>query len=166
MARKLTPSVVRRIRKLHEQGRNRAEIAAEVNVSTGSVSNALKQTSTPAQLEPPAPPAPDVEPGAVPTPVELRRWLGDSIRAAMPRARGGDLAAARLVAMMGALLARVTPKNDGEPDGVFVTTAAMEDAAEHTRAQLHRMLGRALDQQAELPKCHACGAPVAERGAP
>lgn len=152
MARKLTVSVVRRIRKLAASGATVREIAAKVGVSRGSVSNALGDSPSPKRPVPavqvPAPPA-DGDPAVPvepPTPEEFRAYLSQQLHelhsdAEAARANGDDVAlgrAQRLATQTAVMLARMTRDAPLATDQVLVDRSKMQDAADRGFAKLVR----------------------------
>lgn len=171
MARKLTPAIKTKIRRLRARGMSRDEIALKVGLSQGSITRALagaESKKTAAPIAPPVP-APEAPPGPPPTMAELAAELSQQLTdlrgdAARARAAGDDAALARAqrhAATTATTLARLT-RDAPEADGfVLVERAAMDGAAERARDALRALVQRGLDESAKWPTCPTCGQPRA-----
>ena len=159
MARKLTPAIVTQINRMRRDGATNAAIAAALNLSTGSVSQAARgltgaQAPRAARHAPPAPvstaPPPDpVSPEPLTTD-ELRALLSKLARelsADAERARNNDEAAAYMMhakqamAAVGALARLPIPREEQLEGATIVTDASIAEAAAKCRELLARYVG-------------------------
>jgi hypothetical protein len=144
---------------MRREGATRAEVAAHLGISAGSVSAAWRGERVEPVTPPPAPPAvprdpvEPAEPAAPITRTELRAVLAGVVRdlqAEIDAANAaGDTARAattrRMLATIVPALARVTPAEPSDDASKIVIDAAeLDGAAQLVRALLHDRLAKAL----------------------
>lgn len=159
--RKLTPELIRKIRAMRKRGKSHQAIADKLEISKGSVANALASGAAPKKLEPPdeddAPiELPKIE-GDPPTIQEIRKTVADVLQgfrldAAKARSKNDPDAAAkanRNIVAVTLLLARITPDGSEDGEGLFVTHEQLDDAAARCRSALHALIDRELEKKRE-----------------
>lgn len=173
-AKRLTKTVIGKIRKRRAQGAGYEALAREFGVSQGSVRNALRGARTRAASSPSSTrreePEATAEPaGPPPSRDDVRAWLGEQVsdlRADAKRLRArGDVPALercnRALVTASMLLARFTPEPPKEDGFVRVAEGDIAGAAERVRAKLHGYIEHELRSLAAGPRCPACGRPDA-----
>ena len=155
-------------RRMRREGATRAEVAAHLRISAGSVSAAWRGETPPVPPTPPAPPAvprdpvEPAEPAAPITRTELRAVLAGVVRdlqneidlanAVSDTARAATTR--RMLATIVPALARVTPAEPSDDaTKVVIDAAELDGAAQLVRALLHDRLAKA------LAKAGAAGTP-------
>lgn len=162
--KKVTPSIAAKIKARRAQGAGIADISREFRLGVGTVHRTLatgtdRKAAPPAGLESaPAPEAPVV----IPTRDELLLYLAaqaSSLRADVKGAADAPARAAanrNLIAVQ-ALITKLVPQPNSQPDGTFVSGDDMQALAAEGRERFEHLVDELFRDQASWPRCPSCG---------